>query len=252
MTTLRKHVLVLAMVAVTGFGAATSRAQSASDQALDTQVHKALSNKRFGEVQVSTQGGVVTLNGQVARYYDLEDAAKKAAKVHGVSGVANNLTVGGARVPDEQLFQKISQKLLYDRNGYGTQMFNVFAVGVKDGVVTVDGSVVQPVDKDSALNIVKDEPGVRGLVDHIHVQQLSPNDNRIRVDVGRAVYGAPQLNRYALNPARPIRISVEGGHVTLYGVVDTKGDREVAGIRANSVPGVFSVKNQIAVAGQRE
>jgi osmotically-inducible protein OsmY len=68
--------------------------------------------------------------------------------------------------------------------------------------------------------------------------------------VARAVYGHPALNKYAVDPAKPIRISVQNGHVELYGVVDSQADKEIAFIRANGVSGVFSVKNYIQVANQ--
>jgi hyperosmotically inducible protein len=68
--------------------------------------------------------------------------------------------------------------------------------------------------------------------------------------VARAVYGFTALNKYALDPAKPIRISVQNGNVELYGVVDSEADKDVAYMRANGVPGVFSVKNYLQVAGQ--
>ena len=92
---------------------------------------------------------------------------------------------------------------------------------------------------------------MRGLVDHLQVAPTSPNDWQLRRALYRAVYGAPQLNKYAIDPAKPIRIVVVNGHATLAGVVNNRGDREVAGIQANTVPGVFSVANDIAVAGQQ-
>jgi hyperosmotically inducible protein len=75
-------------------------------------------------------------------------------------------------------------------------------------------------------------------------------DDRIRMEVARSVYGFPSLNKYAIDPAKPIRISVQNGNVELYGVVDTKADKDVAYLRANSVPGVFGVKNYLQVAGE--
>jgi osmotically-inducible protein OsmY len=75
-------------------------------------------------------------------------------------------------------------------------------------------------------------------------------DDRTRIAVYRAVYGFPSLNRYAIDPAQPIRISVQNGNVTLFGTVDSQSDKNAAGIRANGVPGVFSVKNDLQVAGQ--
>jgi hypothetical protein len=75
-------------------------------------------------------------------------------------------------------------------------------------------------------------------------------DDGIRMAVARAVYGYPALNKYAIDPAKPIRITVVNGHVQLDGVVDSQGDKELAFIRANGVPGVFSVKNNLQVANQ--
>jgi hyperosmotically inducible periplasmic protein len=73
-------------------------------------------------------------------------------------------------------------------------------------------------------------------------------DNQTRMAVYRAVYGYPSLNKYAIDPAQPIRITVVNGNVTLNGVVLSKADKDVAGIRANSVPGVFKVTNDLQVA----
>ena len=68
--------------------------------------------------------------------------------------------------------------------------------------------------------------------------------------VARAIYGYPSLNKYAIDPAKPIRISVQNGHVALYGMVDSRPTKTRPYIRANGVPGVFSVKNYLQVAGQ--
>jgi osmotically-inducible protein OsmY len=105
-------------------------------------------------------------------------------------------------------------------------------------------------NRDSALAVVSTQPGVKDVVDNIEVDPVSPMDDGIRVAVARAVYGFSSLNRYAIDPAKPIRISVQNGHVELYGVVDSQADKNVAGIQANSVPGVFSVENHLEVAGQ--
>ena len=75
-------------------------------------------------------------------------------------------------------------------------------------------------------------------------------DWNIRLAVARAVYGYPSLNKYAIDPAKPIRISVQNGNVGLYGVVDSQADKDTAFIRASGVPGVFGVKNYLQVAGQ--
>ena len=133
--------------------------------------------------------------------------------------------------------------------GYGNA-FNAITVSVSNGVATLGGHALGPVAKDSALNLAKRTPGVTNVVDKIQVDPLSPMDDQLRRRVARTVYGYPSLNKYAMNPANPIRITVINGHVILSGVVDNQSDKDVAGIQANTVPGVFSVTNNLQVAGQ--
>jgi osmotically-inducible protein OsmY len=136
--------------------------------------------------------------------------------------------------------------------GYGTTAFNDITVGVDHGVVTLGGTVYGPTDKDSALSLVANTPGVKDIVDNLEVAPLSPNDDRLRIMLANAIYGSPQLQKYALNPVKPIRITVVNGNATLTGVVDSKMDHDVAGIRANSVPGVFKVVNNLEIAGPQK
>ncbi len=143
----------------------------------------------------------------------------------------------------------MAEKLAYDRVGYGTTAFNALTIGVQNGVVTLGGVAYGPTDKDSALSLVANYPGVKDVIDNIEVAPTSPMDDRIRLATARAVYGAPQLNKYAIDPAKPIRITVVSGNVTLSGVVDNQMDKDVANIRANGVPGVFKVTNNLQVAG---
>jgi hyperosmotically inducible protein len=123
-------------------------------------------------------------------------------------------------------------------------------LNVENGVVTLGGHARTDVDKDSAVALVSTYPGVKDVVDDIEVDPTSIMDDQTRLAVARSVYGYPSLNKYAIDPAKPIRISVQNGHVELYGVVDSKADKDAAYLRANSVPGVFSVKNYLQVAGQ--
>jgi osmotically-inducible protein OsmY len=228
-------------------------AQNASDQQIQADAGQQLSNKRFSGVQVRVENGVVHLTGEVERYADKADAQKRVDRMHEAASIQNDIRVSGAaNISDAELFQKLGKALVYDRQGYPDFPFNSLTLQVHDGVVTVGGVVAQPIAKDSALSLIDNTPGVRDVVDHIQVAPVSPMDDRIRAEEFRAVYGAPQLNRYAIVPAKPIRIIVVNGHVTLTGVVDSTGDRDVAGIRANGVPGVFSVQNDIQVAGQNE
>ena len=233
--------------------APAATAQKGSDAQILADAQKQLSGKKFSGVQVQVQDGVVHLTGQVDNYADKADAEKRIDKMHEAKSIRNDIDVAGAgSVSDADLYQKLSKQLAYDREGYFSYPFNSLTLQVHDGVVTVGGVVVEPVDKDSALGIIKNTKGVRNVIDKIQVAPLSPEDNRIRTAEYRAIYGYPQFNKYAINPAKPIRIVVVNGHVILTGVVDNKGDRDLAGIRANQVPGVFSVQNDLQVAGQTE
>lgn len=231
---------------------AAQTAASPQDAAIQSDVTKALDNKRFKDVSISVQNNVVTLRGTVSLYADKEDADKKAHHRKNVKAVQNLIEVIGPTVDDVTLRNKLAEKLTYDRVGYGTTAFNAFTIGVQNGVVTLGGVAYGPTDKDSALSLVSNFPGVKDVVDSIEVAPVSPMDDRIRLATARAVYGAPQLNKYAIDPAKPIRITVVNGNVTLSGMVDNEGDKEVANIKANGVPGVFKVTNNLQVAGSQD
>jgi len=220
-----------------------------SDTQIQADVTKALDNSRFKNVKVAVQNGQVTLSGTVDLYSDKEDADNKAHHRKNVKGVQNMIEVAGPTVEDATLRDKLAEKLAYDRVGYGTTAFNALTIGVKDGVVTLGGTAYGPTDKDSALSLVANYPGVKDVVDNIDVAPVSPMDDRIRLAEARAIYGAPQLNKYALDPAKPIRITVVSGNVTLSGIVDSQADKEVGGSKANGVPGVFKVVNNLQAAG---
>jgi hyperosmotically inducible periplasmic protein len=121
---------------------------------------------------------------------------------------------------------------------------------VDNGVVTLLGEVTQPVVKEDAERSVKHLAGVTQVIDNIRVLPLSPMDNRIRIAEYRSIYGFGGLYRYGLGTQPSIHILVENGHVTLVGVVDRQADKETANIRANTVPGVFSVTNDLRVVEQ--
>ena len=114
--------------------------------------------------------------------------------------------------------------------------------------VTLGGAVTRPTLKSDAERAVKHVEGVETVTNRIEVLPVSPMDDGLRRQLFRAIYGYPSLQRYAMPPVKPIRILVNNGHVTLEGVVDSESDKTVAGMRANGVPGVFSVKNNLIVA----
>src|SRR5258708_6577534 len=126
-------------------------------------------------------------------------------------------------------------------------VFDNLAYKVDGGTVTLMGQVTRPTLKSDAENVVKKIEGVERLVNNIEVLPLSPMDDRIRLATYRAIFSAPQLNRYAMQAVPPIHIIVKNGNVALGGVVANEGDKTVAGMKAQGVPGVFAVDNQLQV-----
>jgi osmotically-inducible protein OsmY len=252
--TMRKSRTAFLAMAIAGTIASVPQASTAAWAQTDSNtadaVMKKLDKKEFKDVKASVDGnGIVTLTGNVALYEYKADADRRAHKVKGVKGVRNDIEVSGPTVSDQELKQKLGEKLTYDRVGYGNA-FNAITIDVHDGVVTLGGHARTDVDRDSAVGLVSTYPGVKDVNDEIQVDPTSIMDDQTRLAVARAVYGYPTLNKYAIDPAKPIRISVQNGHVELSGVVDSESDKNVAYMQANSVPGVFSVKNDIIVVGQ--
>lgn len=243
--------LALAAVLVTGSQIVVPPMSYAIGQSAqtDNNIQADLQNslKKFKGVQISVQNGIVDLEGTVNDFATKEEIDKKVHRVKNVVAVRNKLTVAGAgEMSDQQLQQAIVKKLQYDRVGYGNA-FNAISVNVKDGVVTLGGNALGPVAADSAVSLASHFKGVQDVINDIQVDPLSPMDDRTRMQVWRAVYGYPSLNKYAIDPAQPIRITVANGNVTLNGVVLNQADKDTAGIRANGVPGVFKVTNNLQV-----
>lgn len=243
-------VVVMALTLLPMMAMAQTTASGGNDAQLQADIIKDLSAGKFKNVQVGVKDGVATLTGSVELYAYKEQAEQKARHRRKGLALRNEIEVAGKTVPDDMLLQKLSQKIAYDRVGYGTTAFNAITVSVENGVVTLGGHAYGPVDKDSAVSLAKYYPGVKDVIDNIEVDPVSPMDDRTRIAVARSVYGFSSLNKYAIDPVRPIRITVINGNVTLSGVVDTQSDKDVAGIRANQVPGVFKVINDLQVAGQ--
>ncbi|HTP30582.1 MAG TPA: BON domain-containing protein [Candidatus Acidoferrales bacterium] len=127
-------------------------------------------------------------------------------------------------------------------------VFDNLAYRVDGSTVTLLGQVTRPTLKSDAENVVKRIEGVEKVDNEIQVLPLSSMDDRIRLAVYRAIYGFTGLDRYALQAVPPIHIIVANGNVTLEGVVDTQADKDLAGVRANTVSGVFKVTNNLQTA----
>jgi hyperosmotically inducible protein len=238
-----------------GLLSATLIAQTAAATRYDSQIQTSVAEKltkksQFSDVKSSVEDGIVTLTGTVDLYQRKLDAAKLVRKTASVQGVDNLITVVGPNVSDEQLERKLAQKLNYVREGYDST-FDYFALGVKDGVITVEGQDLTGLGRDEALADIYSMPGVKDVIPNISVEPVSLFDEGVRMRAARAIYRDPVLSKYAMDPARPIRIIVVNGHVTLYGSVDSAMDRNIAGLRANQIPGAFSVENNLEVESRQ-
>jgi hyperosmotically inducible periplasmic protein len=134
-------------------------------------------------------------------------------------------------LPDFGTFDNIAFKL----NGYD---------------VTLVGQVTRQSLKSDVERAVRRIEGVERVDNRIEILPASFNDDRLRRDLFDAIYRYAPLQHYGVGSNRPIRIIVNGGHVTLEGVVDRETDKNLAGIRANGVAGVFSVQNNLLVPGK--
>ncbi|HLZ39334.1 MAG TPA: BON domain-containing protein [Candidatus Sulfotelmatobacter sp.] len=130
-------------------------------------------------------------------------------------------------------------------------VFDYIAYRVEGSTVTLLGEVVRPTLKSDAENAVKHIEGVDRVNNQIEVLPPAPMDDQLRVALFRAIYQYPALQKYELGVQKPIRIIVKNGRVTLEGVVDSEADKDLAGVRAKSVPGSFSVTNNLQVAEPR-
>ncbi|HYL91730.1 MAG TPA: BON domain-containing protein [Alphaproteobacteria bacterium] len=126
-------------------------------------------------------------------------------------------------------------------------IFDNLAYKVQGDSVTLLGQVHNATLKDDAERVVKKIEGVERVDNRIEILPASFNDDRIRRETARAIFNDSRLFPYAIQSLPPIRIIVKNGHVSLEGTVRNQGDKDTAGIIANGVPGVFSVKNNLQV-----
>lgn len=158
-------------------------------------------------------------------------------------GVAGGNQAGSSRGAD-RIVREVRHELVM-LPYYG--VFDNLAYRVDGSTVTLMGQATRPTLKSDAENVVKRIEGVEHVKNEIEVLPVSPNDDRIRRAVYRAIYSDPTMDRYAIQAIPPIHIIVKNGNVSLEGVVATEADKNIAGIRANGVSGVFSVKNNLTV-----
>lgn len=147
--------------------------------------------------------------------------------------------------------REVRHELLSDLPYYGVFDWIEFEV-LPDNAVVLRGHVTAPPDtKSRAEDVVEDIPGVSRVINEIEVLSVSPNDERLRRALYREIYGFDSpLFRYGIGSRQAIHIIVDGGRATLKGIVDNEGDKNLAYMRARSVPGLFAVNNDLIVESQ--
>jgi hyperosmotically inducible protein len=127
-------------------------------------------------------------------------------------------------------------------------VFDDLGFNVNGSTVTLVGAVTQPFLKDDAERAARKVEGVANVTNNIEILPLSPMDDGIRRQVFHAIYGDPSLSmKYGYSAFPSIHIIVKNGNVRLEGVVGNQMDKQLAGMRANGVPGTFQVVNSLRV-----
>jgi hyperosmotically inducible protein len=220
----------------------------AQNDGAQTAAQKALNGSRFKGIQVSVENGVATLTGSTDLLADKLAAEQKVRHVKGVQAIRDEVQVNGPEMSDQQLTEKVGKAINSELWGNVPIAFQAIGVQAHNGVVVLSGHAAGPIAASDAVAVAENTKGVKDVINDIQVDPTSNMDDEIRVREFRAIYGFPSLNKYAIDPMKPIRIQVANGHVTLYGTVDNQADKNAAGIQANGVPGVFSVTNDLQVA----
>ena len=162
---------------------------------------------------------------------------------------ASTTSTSQARPLSDQALQRITQEVRHQlvMLPFYSVFDNLEYKVAPDGTVTLLGQVLDPTLKPDSERAVKKIEGVERVVNDIEVLPTSPNDDHIRRSVYRAIYGNDVLAPYSLRAVPPIHIIVKNGHVTLTGVVARQMDKQIAEMQAKSVPGVFSVDDNLQV-----
>jgi osmotically-inducible protein OsmY len=244
----KTSLLVLSLVLGTGLcWAAPPTTDSQATESIQSRLDHAKVNQH-GNVQVTYAGGVATLTGTVDSLGSKLDAEKAARKVHGVTQVVDNIKVRAEGVGDQQILEQARhESVMY----YAYGMFDNVNLEAHNGTLTISGQVTQPFKKTTMGNILERVKGVAALQNNLEVLPLSTFDDRLRLQVARAIYRDPYFARYAIVALPPIHIIVKDGNVTLEGVVASNMDRIKAEMATRLAGLSFSVVDNLQVESQR-
>jgi len=239
--------LRVAGLVVSGLLAGSTVTSAADDATLQRKIEARIEKAKLaqaGEIQVSVHDGRAVLSGAVATF-DARDRAVKAARKE-VALIDDTIRIVPEPRSDSAIRKDVESAIL--RYPYYT-VFDSIGLDVHDGVVVLAGSVKEPYRKTDIHQRVARVPGIRELHDRIHVQSVSIDDDRLRWQLLRDIYGTGLLAHYGtLDP--PVRILVDRGHVTLTGYVNSEVERALIGSAARST-NAFSVDNQIKLESER-
>ena len=199
---------------------------------------------KHGDVQVTYAGGVATLTGTVDNLGSKLDAEKAAQKAPGVTQVVDNIQVRAEGVGDQQILEQARHEIVMY---YAYGIFDNVDLEAHNGTLTVSGQVTQPFKKTDMGKILERVKGVAVLQNNLEVLPVSMFDDRLRLQVARAIYGDPYFIHYANQALPPIHIIVKNGNVTLEGVVASTMDRTKAEMAARLAGLSFSVVDNLQI-----
>jgi hyperosmotically inducible protein len=192
-------------------------------------------------VTVTVNDQVVTLSGTVPSVWLKQQAIERARKTADVKSVVSDLTVMKEE-SDEALASQVAKEL---RRYVFYTVYDDVNGRVRDGVVTLTGEVTPPYKADEMANLVAKVHGVSEVNNDIKALPVSISDDRLRVQIARAIYRDSLFWNYAIQVNPPIHVVVEHGHVTLTGVVNSEVERRKAEVIARTTFGSFSVDNEL-------
>ena len=223
----------------------------AGDPTVDAQTTAGIESRlehakvlRHGDVQVTYSNGVATLSGTVDNLATRLDAEKAARKTPGVTSVVDNIQVRASGVTEKEMLDKARHEIV---TYYAYGIFDNITLEADGDRLVVGGQVTMPFKKDDIGNLLARVNGVAALENKLEVLPLSNFDDRLRLQVARAIYGDPFFIHYRVQALPPIHIIVKDGHVTLEGAVASTLDRTKADLAARGAGLSFSVTDNLRV-----
>src|ERR1022692_2370780 len=205
----------------------------------------------FDDLAFKVEAGTITLMGAVTRPVLKSDAENVVKRIEGVTQVVNEIKVLPPSPMDDQIRRALYRAIYGDpalSTRYGFRAVPSMHIIVDNGRVTLEGVVANEMDKNLCNLRANGIEGVTQVVNEIKVLPPSPMDDQIRRALYRAIYGDPALStRYGFRAVPSMHIIVDNGRVTLEGVVANEMDKNLCNLRANGVPNVFSVTNDLRV-----